>query len=234
MADEPSSNDQTSESGNQEQGPSVEEQIAAFQTNLDNSLGELRRSVGRAQSVADKAANQEPNAALQANLAETNNILADLVNGMDSDLIPDELRTKVMTAQAKIAEESLRDRITQEVMDQVKPAATSDQDAINVLATELTNRYERFGLNTSEIDWDVLNKALPNGIEAVHAVADQMISNMLIANKTDDERQSRKDDSGKSPNEAASGGSGDSNIDIISDASNDLDKRRKALMALTS
>ena len=232
MADEPSSNDQTNESGNQEQGPSVEEQIAAFQTNLDNSLGELRRSVGRAQSVADKAANQEPNAALQANLAETNGILADLVNGMDSDLIPAELRTKVMTAQAKIAEEALRDRITQEVMDQVQPAATSDQDAINVLATELTSRYERFGLNTSEINWDELNKVLPNGVEAGRAAADQMIADTLIANKTDDERQGRKDDSGKSPNEAAGTGGGNTNLAIMTTDSNELDKRHAALMAL--
>ncbi len=101
----PEDNDQGNNAGDGETTPALDPQVAALvaaakaevRAEFTGQVDELRRTVGRAQSLAEKAqADPTPDPALQEQLGAVSTILDDLVTGLDPEAIPAELRARIM------------------------------------------------------------------------------------------------------------------------------------------
>lgn len=214
----------------------------AFQKTWDTQIAELKQTVGRAQSVADKASQREPNADLQKQLTGTQEVLDTLVSSLDPDALPPEVRTRIVAARAALTQEAsrqaMRTEIVEELREELKPAQAPNQaaPASSALEARLVQDIRAAGLNPDDpmFNWadyaqDLRKDSVVGAVDVALKVAAVITEN---ASKEDD---AARDKAKENASSAPAGGSvtppSDDLSAVLNDPLLDLDAKKAALMA---
>lgn len=209
-----------------------------FSQSLDTKLSDLRRSVGRAQSLAEQAA-AKPGADpdLEQALAAIETSFDELVSGIDPEALPAETRDRILATRRQLAVARERKKLKQEVLEEVgggKPQSTADPEELLAQVQKVEQGFERrikrAGLDpddTSLFDWTSYGRLLTTeGVDAASDAVDEAIFNAL---ESDKRRSSRKKSASKSPRGGGEAKKQPSLMDIVRDKSRPLHEREAAL-----
>ena len=178
-------------------------------------IDDLRRSVGRAQSLADqwRQGHDEVREELRAQQESVANILAAIVDGIDDSAIDPALKQKVRTAQQEIAETARAARTKAELMEElgINPQQQARvqqqmeaQAVANALTADLEDEMTVFGLDPDEFDWNgVKAQLLAGGVDAAKRYARTKIREAVMEQQAAQRRTARKTAAGTTPKGAA-------------------------------
>lgn len=232
--------------GDKEQAPDPNAELTAkldaFRATWDTQLTELKQNVGRIQSVADKASNREPDAALQAELTGTQALLDGLLEGLDPDALPVEVRTKLLTARAAVAAQAqrteMKKELAAELREELAPAVAPVNPAANantVLEQKLVETIKAAGLDPDDpkFNWQEyanLLRANPTtgAVEVTLAVASTIADNSVSAE--DKARDDKKANASSAPAGGSAAPAADDLSAVLNDPNLDLDAKKDALM----
>lgn len=232
----------STDSGKGEKTPDPNVALQAQLDRFGGQLTELKQTVGRAQSVADKAAQREPDAALQGQLKSVTDVLDELVAGIDAEALPADVRAKIASVRAAALAESSRQAIVQEVTATVRkelgadstPTAGLDPSALATLEAKVNAQITASGLDPGDkmFDWAEYAKIVrddPTGAElALTKSVSATIADSLRADPADAAREKKKDESSSGPTGGVTKGT--ELTDVLNDDSISLDDKRDALM----
>lgn len=260
----PEDNDQDLTAGSADNGsegdktPALDPRIAELidtaraevRTEFAGQVSELSRTVGRAQSLAEKAnATPDPDPALQEQLGSVSSILDALVDGLDPEAIPPELRARVGALRQTARAAADRRAIVAEVTEALKPedtvvstsqndgAATSVQDQLNAFSTELESQIRAFDMDPNDelFDWAKMNQLLgkAGGAAEVRKYVAAQIQEGLGSDGADERRTRRAGDAGKAPvgGNGASGSGERTLSEVLNDGKLDLNQKVAAMKA---
>lgn len=205
---EDSTDEEDEESGD---SPDFAKDLATQRQMIDD----LRRSVGRAQSLADqwRQGHDEVREELRAQQESVANILAAIVDGIDDTAIDPALKQKVRTAQQEIAEAARTARTKAELMEElginprqreVVQQQLEAQAVANALTADLEDEMSVFGVDPDEFDWEgVKAQLLSGGVEAAKRFARTKIREAVMEQQAAQRRTARKTAAGPTPKGAA-------------------------------
>ena len=201
--------------GEEEEEPEEVPDFARDLASQRQMIDDLRRSVGRAQSLADqwRQGHDEVREELRAQQEATANILAAIVDGIDDSAIDPTLKQKVRKAQADIAEAARAARTKAELMEElgINPQQQARvqqqmeaQAVANALTADLEDEMTTFGLDPDEFDWEgVKTQLLAGGVDAAKRFARGKIREAVMEQQAAARRTARKTAAGATPKGAA-------------------------------
>jgi uncharacterized coiled-coil protein SlyX len=217
-------NDKDSDSDDDE--PTADDRLAALESLSEEqkaTIADLRRTVGRAQSIAGRLDADKTNEELREELRNVNRRAADsmaaIVGGLDESLVDPKLREQVAATQREVerAEEradlikSLKEEgLIQEPVE--KTELEEAQEAANALGVELANQIKSFGLDPEDeaFDWKAMRDMLiAEGTAAVRSKVTATIREQITAGATEQRRETRRSTASKTPKGANAAGDED-------------------------
>lgn len=178
-------------------------------------IEDLRRSVGRAQSLTEqyRRGHEEVRAELTQQNETVASLLAAIVNGIDDSVIDPTLKAKVRQAQTDIAAESAKERTKAELLKELgynPDAARAAQEmaqaqaVANDMAADLEDEITSMGLDPDEFDWEgVKAQFIEGGVQQARRWARTQIRTALTEAQTAQRRGARKSAAGPTPKSAA-------------------------------
>ncbi len=191
----------------------LQERVAEYEKDKETVL-DLRRSVGRLQAELEKLGKVEQitdadvDAKVKTELGGTQEILAELLNGMDDTVIDPSLRAKINGVIENSRRAAERDSLVKEVEDKVRvivKEATPEPQGTgrSPLEIEIVEEIQGYGLDDKDFDWSEASRVFSNsGDGALRNWFRGQIAEKLEEDRADKRRQSRKDDSQGSPDPA--------------------------------
>lgn len=200
----------------EEDEPSADDRLAELErlsTDQRATIEDLRRTVGRAQSIASKLDDDKTNEELREELRtlsqRTADSIAAVVDGLDQNLVDPKLRAAVAATQAEAASAAERAKLIAELRAEGvinKPDAKSEVDeareAANELGREMVGLITGVGLDYKDdaFDWDKMRVMLAaGGPEDVRTHVMKTIREQISASASDDRRESRRTKSAPDP-----------------------------------
>ena len=245
-APDPTASDSADKAQDDEEddGPVSRAKYVEDMAGLQRVIGELKTSVGRAQSLARQVSEASNSTEVMSQLRSQNLAVADLfatlVDGIDASAIDPALRARVKEARDEIMEAERRAKMMDELREElgITPEAARNRDAMseqqeqaNALAEEIEDAILVAGLDPDDstlfpwAQWVDLFKA--EGPRAVRRAALKAINDAQNVDKAGDRRETRRAAAGRSPR----GTTPTTEKDPLT--SGDFDSRYKALQALT-
>lgn len=231
-------------------GPVSRAKYVEDMAGLQRMIGELKTSVGRAQSLARQMSNANDNTEVMTQLRQQNLAVADLfatlVDGIDESALDPSLRVRVKEARGEILEAERKAEMMDEIRKELgitpgtmreQEALSEQQDKANALAEDIEDQIVAAGLDPDDAtlfpwpEWVRLFKAAEasgnDGARTVRRAAIKAIADAQNTDQADDRRESRRAAAGKTPRGSTPA--------VTKDplTTGDLDARIKALRALT-
>ncbi len=210
----------------------LQTRVEAYEKDKE-TVADLRRSVGRLQSELEKLGNVEQltdadvDRKVKTELGSTQDLLADLVRGMDDTVIDPSLRAKINQTieDAKVA--AARDSLTRDVEETVRATIkeslpeVQETPARSTLETAIVEEIRGYGLDDTTFDWSEASTILnSDGEAALRKYFRGQIVERLAEDSADQRRQARKDDSKSSPDPS---GQPRTDLDKLGDKNTPLD-----------
>ena len=200
---------------------------------------DLRRSVGRVQSIMDRLESStgktrnELEAALDERLSEMTGLLEDVSVNIDDAILPAQVKDKVRNVRAQAAQRAAAvniDKLVEEKIAAMLPPAPTNEVPADWRAFELTmeKQIKDAGLNPDggDFDWKYVGALLAQGRrDAAQNYFESTIDTLTNGAKL----QSKKESAATSPTGAA-GGSSKQWFEKLNDKNLTLDEKRKLLM----
>lgn len=213
------------------------------QENFAGQVTELKRSLGRVQSILTQQDKTDNTAKYQQEADERFNALtaavAELVQGMDDESIPAGTRQKVLDIHDALRQRDARKQLVEELKEELKPAQSAPvQNAViqtpaQTLETQVVDEIQSYGLDPDDgdlFDWKHAQSLLSaQGEGAVKQYFRKQIKANLTQEAIDERRQLRKESGEKKPK--STGPAANSPEDILHN-SNDLAERLKAAKSM--
>lgn len=224
--------DEDSEEDDEEESPFAKDLAAQRELITD-----LRRSVGRSQSLVERyqKTNDELRTELRKQNESTAQILGAIVNGIDDSVIDPNLKRRVAEAQRQIQadadRESMKNEIRREIgYDPANAEAEQERAALqtqaNELAADLEDQMGAMGIDPDEFDWNGLKEQFLNtDPRTARRWAMGKIREAVVAAQTATRRDTRR-----STTKTPRGGETTKNENPLS--GNDFAKKKAALDAL--
>lgn len=180
----------------------LEAELANQRTVNSQQIEELKKAVGRAQSLidrSDRVSKDDLNAALDERYGSIYAILESIVKDADPTVFPDALRERIEATANEARSRNERKALVKEVMDSILPALAPavpepqiGQDASRVeqaILSELTAA----GLDADDLDWKAADAVwLAQGEGGVLANARSQIAALVAEREAASRRESRK------------------------------------------
>lgn len=195
-------------------------------------IEDLRRTVGRMQSVAAKAdsvSKADLETALSAGFGSVHELLAAIVESADPTVFPDTLKQQMAKTLADAKRRADRDSLREEVLATL-PKAQQPQDEPELQPHQLVEamilaELQAADIDPDDLDWKAVDKEwLANGEGGALAAARQQIIAAKGETEVATRRQARKTAAPQSP-KGGSGGAAKTDADIFLDPSQPFDKR---------
>lgn len=229
--------------------PDLQVQIDSLKAELESrqnkELDDLRRSVGRVQSLVDKfdKASAEQAESLRQQVQDqfggVSNVLNELVANMDETVLSPEVKQRVLTAQAQAqqaAQEQERKRETEAMIQEaVKGLRPEQQQMTQVSAIEasIVEEIESYGLDPDDFDWrEAADVYRQNSSEKeLRSYFRDKIKSAVQEQGTATRRQRRKENSKEPPGSTGASGDVAAELEKLMD-SGDLDKANEILRSM--
>jgi len=192
--------------------------VAALKQEYDSQLAELRRSVGRVQSLASQFNNgkvqDNTDTELREQFAKTSEQLDLLVNGLE-DVIDPDTRARILLARQQARDAAERTSLKKELMEELAPPPVVTPDARAVAdryESELLAEIKGYGLDPDDeaFDWKQAGQLYSSGdIAGMQRYIREQIRTSLTAAAPDGRRQARKDAGTPAPTPKGAGGKTD-------------------------
>lgn len=209
-------------SGPKTEEPTADDRLEALErlsADQKEVIADLRRTVGRAQSIASRVdadkTNEELREELRALSTKTASSIAAVVEGLDDTLVDPKLREAVAATQreaeraaerADLIASLKKEGLIQEP--EQKTELEEAQTQANALGVELANQIASFGLDAKDeaFDWQAMRDLLvKDGPAAVREKVTATIREQITAGATEDRREVRRQTSTPTPKGAGAG-----------------------------
>lgn len=199
-----------------EEEPSADDRLAELErlsADQRSTIEDLRRTVGRAQSIAarldDDKTNDELRDELRALSQRTADTIAAVVDGLDPTMVDSKLRAAVAATQAEAASAAERAKLIAELREEgiinkpnAEPEVDETREAANELGREMVTLIKGVGLDYKDeaFDWDSLRVTLAaEGPTAVRTAVMKTIREQIAADASDTRREGRRTKTSPAP-----------------------------------
>lgn len=185
--------------------PTPDERIAALEEALASErslnkkqIDDLKRTVGRAQSLidrSDRVTKADLETSLNKEFGSVQELLAAIVAQADPTVFPDALRVQVAKAAEEAAKRTERDSLRAEVLAELLPVVqqSSAEDANLRVQRQIETELTAAGFETDDLDWAEADKAWrQDGEGGVMKYARDSIAGLVSSRDADTSRQERK------------------------------------------
>ena len=219
----------------------LEAELSAQRTVSATQIEELKKAVGRAQSLidrGDRVSKTEMEATLNQRYGDIHELLASIVAQADPTVFPDTLKEKMAAAAAEAKSKSDREAVVREVvstllpnMGAAEPTAPVDDGAAVRVETAIKAELAASGLELDDLDWATADKVwLAGGEGAVLQFARNAIASTVAERDSATRRTARKP--GTPENTQAAPGGAKNNADILLDPKASFADRKAVFDAL--
>jgi hypothetical protein len=213
--------------------------VQALDQKYSSQFEDLRRTVGRVQSITSQfdkgTANDETVQKLSEQFQSTSDQLEALVSGLDENSIDPALRERIVQAQQQARSVAERTSLKQEILEEVKKEQTpvADPAPNQAMAVEaaMLKQMQEYGVDSTDdaFDWTKAREHFQAGdMDALGTWMRTGIKTALAASDSDGRRQARKE-SGKPAPKAASEGKSKTDAILEDGEWDNLDEAVQAL-----
>lgn len=199
---------------------SEEDLVAALKTELasqksvnETQIADLRRSIGRVQSIAEKFAKDGTDSttavqsAITQEFGDVRDLLDAIVNSADETVFDTSLKAKIADARALAAQkaniDSLRSDLDAKFEDLKSASQVPDEEtrtAAQALEASVVSEITDYGLDHKDFDWSEAATQFSSGGEpAVRKYFREQITEKLAEDNADARRQTKKESTEDSP-----------------------------------
>lgn len=213
--------------------------VATLKQEYDAQIADLRRSVGRVQSLASKFEKDQENDKtadeLREQFKDTSEQLDLLVNGLDETMIDPDTRGRLVEARLRARAVAERDSLRKELLDELRPAPQQQPDMAQLAVLyerQLIGEIESYGMDpTDEVfDWKQAGALFQRGdYEGMQRYVRTQIREGLTATDSESRRQAKKESGNATPRPQGAGKSRfekileDGDIENLDDATAELE-----------
>lgn len=204
-------------------------ELAAARSLNAQQIDDLKRSVGRVQSVAAKAgtvSRDDLAKELNKGFGSVNELLLAIVEQADPTVFPDALKAQMKQAADVARRQTERDSLKEEILKELPQPQEPVEAASNVMAEQRVNaELASAGLAGADLDWTAADKEwLAGGVDALLANVRAQIAAIKDDEDVAPKRQARKTAATRTPSGGPAGG-GKTDADVFLDPKAPFEQR---------
>lgn len=208
--DDKTDDEKSTEESEDDKVVALEKALDAQKSVNETQIADLRRSIGRVQSIVEKSTKDGTDSstalreAIQGEFGDVRDLLDAIVNSADETVFDPSLKAKIAEARALAAHKADVDSLRNDLDEKFEalkaasqPTSETDRTVAQTLEASVVNEITDHGLDHNDFNWDEAATQFKSGGEpAVRKYFRAQIAEKLIERDTDTRRQARKTDAG--------------------------------------